>query len=261
MSRWGYVFLAVLVFTQAAVGQRMSFFGAFPSVSQTGSIGKRMAYNLYASATIDALPQRINEKNYPASALQYYLQPSLVYKVTPRVQVGVGYAYVKHDLFGLLTNENRVWVQTVLSQPIGPIQTTHRIRYEERYPLNLQNQKWAYATLLRYQVGGTLPLYDTKTRKTGFYASAFNEFFFCLTGANNGPISAKNAFYGEDWVYGGLGYNTGKLGRIELGYLFQDLIRNPAQDHRHLHLIQVSWATNFSLQGLGTWLYSPILMP
>lgn len=242
------------------VAQDWTFFGAFPAISQSGNIGKKIQYNLYLSATIDAFHRTIAEKDYPATALQYYIQPSLSYKFTPNIQAGVGYAYVKHNLFGLYVNENRLWAQVVGTHDVsalGHLKLAHRLRYEERYPLNMKTNQWSYATLFRYQVGVNLPLYDTKQKTKGFYASASNEFFLCLTGARNSPISSKNSFYSENWLYGGVGYNTGKFGKIEVGYMYQNLIRNPQQDHRYLHLVQATWAVNFDLSEIGVWLYTP----
>lgn len=240
--------------------QDWTFFGFFPAVSQSGNLGKKLQYNLYASATIDAFHETIAEKEYPATALQYYLQPSLSYKFSSWLQAGLGYAYVKHNLFGLHVNENRVWAQAVATHNVsalGRLKVSHRLRYEERYPLNMKTNQWSYATLFRYQLGINVPLYDPKMKAKGFYVSASNEAFLCLTGARNGPISSKNGFYGENWLYGGLGYATGKFGKIELGYMFQNLIRNPQQDHRYLHLIQATWAATFDLSEIGVWLYTP----
>ncbi len=240
--------------------QDWTFYGLFPAISQSGNITKKLQYNLYFSSTIDAFRQTVETKEYPATALQYYIQPSLTYKVLPNIQVGLGYAYVKHNLFGLHVNENRLWAQVVATHDVpmlGQTKLSHRLRYEERYPLNMQTSQWSYATLLRYQVGFTLPLYDPGLKTKGFYASASNEIFLCLTGAKNSPISSKNAFYGENWLYGGAGYNTGKFGKIELGYMYQNLIRNSKQDHRYLHLLQISWVGSFDLSDIGVWLYTP----
>lgn len=251
----------LLLISSLSLAQDWTFYGVFPAVSQSGSLGRKIQYNLYASATVDALKQTVEKREFPATTLQYYLQPSVSYKLSPNLQIGLGYAYVKHNLFGLHVNENRLWAQAVATHDLpvlpGRLKLSHRLRYEERYPLNIRTGQWSYATLLRYQVGVTLPFYDPKTTKKGFYASAFNEFFFCLTGAKNSPISFKNGFYGEDWVYGGVGYNTGKFGKIELGYLYQDLIRNARHDHRYLHLIQLTYAATFDLSDIGVWLYTP----
>nr|WP_293834129.1 DUF2490 domain-containing protein [uncultured Arsenicibacter sp.] len=250
------LFLCLLICTSAQA-QRWVFYGLFPQYSQTGGITKRLSYNVFASSTISAIDRTIEQKQFPATNLQIYLQPSLHYKVSPNVQVGLGYAYVKHNLFGIYENENRVWAQAVAGHALGAGRLTHRLRYEERYPLRVSTQQWSYATLFRYHVGFTLPLYDQSTQKQGLYLTVANEAFLCLTGAKNGPVSAKNAFYGEDWVSGGIGYNTGKWGKIELGYMFQDLIRNPAQDHRHLHLAQINWSTAFNFDALKIWMLTP----
>ncbi|MGF7214320.1 hypothetical protein GGR92_000460 [Spirosoma lacussanchae] len=181
--------------------------------------------------------------------------------MTKSTQLGVGYAYVKHNLFGLRVNENRIWAQVLSTHPVpqlGQLRMSHRLRYEERYPINKRTNQWSYAQLFRYQVGFNYPLYNPNAQKTGLYAAASNEMFLCLSGAKNSPISSKNAFYGEDWIYAGLGYNTGKYGKLELGYCYQNLIRNRAQDHRYLHLLQFTWATNFDLSAIGIWFYTPV---
>jgi Protein of unknown function (DUF2490) len=258
MDRLIYMGLLTIL-TWSALAQEQVFVGAMPVFSQTGTLTNRLQYNLFVSSTIDALPTTINGTTYPATNLQTLLQPSLLYKLSPNVQLGAGYNYVQHNIFGIHITENRLWAQVAINHaaPLLPGRLTHRLRYEERYPFRVTTEQWSYATLARYQVGYTLPLYDPKKSKTGLYVSASNEFFVCWKGANNGPVSAKNALYGEDWVYAGLGYNTGKLGRVELGYLYQDLIRNAKQDHRRLHLLQLSWHTNFSLRGLESWLLTP----
>ena len=240
-----------------AHAQRWVFYGLFPQYSQTGGISKRLSYNLFVSSTISAVDRTIEQKHFPATNLQLYLQPSLHYKVSPNLQLGLGYAYVKHNLFGIYENENRVWAQAVAGHSLGSGRLTHRLRYEERYPLRVSTQQWSYATLFRYHLGFTLPLYDMNKQKQGFYLSVSNEAFLCLTGAQNGPVSAKNAFYGENWAAGGIGYNTGRWGKFEVGYMFQDLIRNPAQDHRHLHLAQVNWSTAFNFDAVKMWLLTP----
>lgn len=260
LMRYVYL-LGLLCISSVGLAQNWTFFGFFPTLSQTGDLTKKVQYNLYVSATYDAVRTNIELKEYPATALQYYIQPSVSYKLTPNVQIGLGYAYVKHNLFGLRVNENRLWAQAIATHAVpqlGRLRLSHRLRYEERYPLNTRTSQWSYAQLFRYQTGFTYPLYDPKVKTKGLYATASNEMFLCLSGARNSPVSSKNAFYGEDWVYAGLGYNTGRMGKIELGYCYQNLIRNPAQEHRYLHLMQATWAMNFDLSDIGVWFYTPV---
>lgn len=50
--------------------------------------------------------------------------------------------------------------------------------------------------------------------------------------AANGPVSSRNgSILSEDWMHVGGGYNAGRT-RAELGYCFQGLVRNKAQDYR-----------------------------
>ncbi|WP_019990377.1 DUF2490 domain-containing protein [Rudanella lutea] len=249
---------ALLAINASVQAQTWTYFGLFPQYSQTGNVSKRLNYNAFISSTVDPFHKSTETKYFPTSDLQLYLQPSLHYKLTPNTQLGIGYAHVRHHLFGLYVNENRVWAQAVSSLPLGKGRLTHRLRYEERYPLNLKTKQWSYAQLFRYHVGFTLPLYNPKEQKKGPFVSVSNEAFLCLSGARNSPVSSKNAFYGENWISGGIGYNFGnQLGKLELGYNYQDLIRNKAGDHRHLHLAQITWSTNFTLENLGVWLLTP----
>ncbi|TAE21346.1 MAG: DUF2490 domain-containing protein [Cytophagales bacterium] len=258
MKRLIPVLLLLMLTTQCVYAQLWSYFGVFPQYSQTGNLTKRLTYNAFVSSTLNPFRQTTEAKYFPTSDLQYYLQPSLHYKLTPNTQLGIGYAYVKHHLFGLYVNENRVWAQATTSLPLWKGRLTHRLRYEERYPLNLKTKQWSYAQMFRYHVGFALPLYNTKERKTGPFVSVSNEAFLCLSGAKNSAVSSKNAFYGENWTYAGVGYNFGnRMGKLELGYTFQDLVRNPAKEHRHLHLAQLTWSTNFSFENLAIWFVTP----
>jgi hypothetical protein len=251
------LFLLLICFAETTFAQNFNFYGVFPMYSQTGSIDKRWLYNLTATATFLNEQQMVEQKMKPASDLQYYFQPSISYKVNPQFNIGLGYAFVKHDIFGLYENENRAFVQGTYTHFAGEKgKMTHRLRIEERFPLNLKTQLWSYATLVRYQIGFSLPLYNTKRTNRGFYLAANNEFFFYLKGAENGPVSAKNTLYAEDWVYAGLGYNTGASSRFEIGYLMQCLDRNKLHDTRNLHLLQLSWHTTVNLEELAIWYHS-----
>jgi hypothetical protein len=58
----------------------------------------------------------------------------------------------------------------------------------------------------------------------------------------------KNAVYSENWTYAGFGFNTTKAGSIEIGYLFQVLVRDPQKDLRFLNLVQIMWITSFDFK-------------
>jgi hypothetical protein len=76
-----------------------------------------------------------------------------------------------------------------------------------------------------------------------FYFNAYNEFYFTLSNPSARP---RNGFYSEDWAYLGIGYNTGKTGRVEVGPLYQTALRNRNRERRNLILFQVLWVTSFN---------------
>jgi hypothetical protein len=183
----------------------------------------------------------------------------LINKFGKHFTAGVGYGYGKHNIFGLKETENRLLAQVGYIHSVKKLNFNHRIRYEYRTPTNLQTNITDDASILRYQTYITLPFYDPKVTKKGFYLSASNEAFLYLKGANNGPVSSKNGVYelsnlSEDWVHVAGGYNLGKA-RVELGYCFQTLIRNKQLDIRYLNLAQLNVYINLNWDDLQSWWY------
>lgn len=134
---------------------------------------------------------KIGEKNFPSGHAHFIPHLLLNYKLTDKWNVGGGYAFGRHDIFGLRENENRIVLQTVYNYKIGKLTTNNRGRFEWRSPLNLQTNVRSDASIFRYQLGLNYLLYDTKKYKRGFYALASNEVFLYLKGVTNGPVSSK----------------------------------------------------------------------
>jgi hypothetical protein len=91
-------------------------------------------------------------------------------------------------------------------------------------------------------IGYMVPLQGKTLDEGEFYFNCYNEFYFSLSNPSGRP---RNAFYGENWTYGGIGYNFGKLGRLEVGPLYQAAYRDRNQDRRNLAMLQTMWVTNF----------------
>jgi hypothetical protein len=83
-----------------------------------------------------------------------------------------------------------------------------------------------------------LPLNGPSIDPGEFYFNTYNESYFSLAGI-------KNSTYSENWTYFGFGYDLGKMGRLELGYLNQIFVRNLQHDFRILNLAQILWITHF----------------
>jgi Protein of unknown function (DUF2490) len=251
-------FLILLTFHFGVIAQDLNLEGFSPNYYQTGNLKGNLGYNLNISS-ISSLSEKVGTKEFPSGQLHFVVQAMLINKFGKHFTAGVGYGYGKHNIFGLKETENRLLAQVGYIHSVKKLNFNHRIRYEYRTPTNLQTNITDDASILRYQTYITLPFYDPKVTKKGFYLSASNEAFLYLKGANNGPVSSKNGVYelsnlSEDWVHVAGGYNLGKA-RVELGYCFQTLIRNKQLDIRYLNLAQLNVYINLNWDDLQSWWY------
>ena len=239
MMRKVLVFVVIYLFGGNYYAQDLSFKGTLFALNQTGPLTKKWNYNVFVSTTLDAFSQTVNSVNYPASDLQLYVQPSLIYVHTSNLNFSGSYTYQRNNpLRSNFSNEHRLWQQVIFSIPFTIGKLTNRLRYEERFIQNRITGLYPFSSRLRYQLGYNRPLQGKSIDLNEFYLNMYNECYFSLVGA-------KNSTYSENWTYAGIGYDLGKMGRLELGYLYQVYVRNPAKDLRFLNLIQLMWVTNF----------------
>ena len=236
------LFLGFILLVNITYAQNLTFYGILPAFNQTGRISKKINYNLFFSTTIDAFDEKINNVDYPSTDLQIYFQPSVIYVYSPNLNFAGSYTYQRNSPFNEnFANEHRLWQQVIYSLPIYKGRMTNRIRFEERFVEDKKTGTYPFRTRLRYQAGFNMPLQGRTLEKNEFYLNTYNEFYFSLTGN-------KNATYSENWSYVGVGYDLGKMGRLELGYVLQISVRNTQKDLRFLNLAQVMWVTNFNFK-------------
>ncbi|MEZ4901140.1 MAG: DUF2490 domain-containing protein [Spirosomataceae bacterium] len=234
--------------------QDVILYGISPSYSQMGKFNNRLGYNLSAMSAINAVSQTIENKYFPASHTHFLLHGLLVYQLK-KWSVGGGYAFGRHNIFGLRENEHRLIGQANYQHKLGKFVITHRARYEWRQPTNLQTKVTSHANIGRYQCWITYPLYNPDKQKQGFFLSASNEAFLYFNGATNGPVSSRNgSLLSENWTHVGGGYNMGRT-RAELGYCFQALVRNRAQDYRLFNLLQINIYHTIHWNDVQYWWY------
>ena len=244
------IFLAVigLLLNLSCFSQNITFYGFIPSYSQTGLINRRFDYEFFASFTNTQFSRTIAEVYYPVKILQVYVQPSIIYKFSSNLNFAASltYNYQRNNPDAPYVKEWRPWQQVVFSHNIFTRgRLSHRVRFEQRFQDNTLTNIRTFTTRLRYQIGYMMPLQGKTLDPKEFYVNAYNEFYFSLSNAPNNP---RAAFYGENWSYIGVGYNTDKWGRIEIGPLYQAAYRDLQKDRRNLGLIQVLWVTNFDLK-------------
>lgn len=247
--------ICLLGITFYARSQNITLYGLSPSYSQMGKLAGKLGYNLNVTSAINAVSQTVEKKYFPAGHTHLLLHGLLVYQFNKKLSIGGGYAFGRHNIFGLRENEHRLIGQATYQQKIGKFVITHRGRFEWRQPTNLQTKITSQADIGRYQVWVTYPLYDPEKKKQGFYLSASNEAFFYFKGATNGPVSSRNgSLISEDWIHLGGGYNAGRS-RVEAGYCFQQLVRNKAQDYRLFNLLQLNIYHTIHWNDVQFWWY------
>jgi hypothetical protein len=239
MKRSIIVGLLVAMASISVRSQEIKFSGFLPAYSQTGKINQRLHYNIFISSTFDAFSSLQNGVFYPAKDLQWYCQPSIVFTYSKKMNVAASYTYQRNNPLDLqFSNEHRFWEQIIFTQPLILGNLNHRIRLEERLMQFRDIYHFTYGTRLRYQCSLIKPLNGKTIDAHEFYWNCYNESYFSLSGP-------KNALYSENWIYTGFGYDTGKKGRIEMGYMNQIFVRNTAHDWRVLNLLYTGWVTRF----------------
>lgn len=235
-----------IVLCDGLKAQNLEFFGIIPSLSQTGRISKRINYNFFASAAFDLTDRVIDGVYYPSKPLQLYIQPSLIYVYSAKLNFATSltYNYQRSNPDVPYFKEWRAWQQALYSHKLSMGRLTHRLRFEQRFIKNERTHKSPMTTRIRYQLGFSIPLQGIQLDPGEFYFNCYDEAYFTLT-VPAGTV--RSALYSENWAYAGIGYQTKKIGRIEVGPLLQFNVRDIEQDLRNLYLLQVTWITNFNI--------------
>ncbi len=176
-----------------------------------------------------------------ASGQQLLLRPAVNYNASRNVMLTAGYAYVRTYQYGDFPAaeafpEHRIYQQALVRQTLGRARLQHRYRLEQRW-IGVVNRPegtpqvahWRTQDRFRYMLRGDVPL------KGRWSVGAYNELFVNF-GRNLGP----NVF-DQNRAYAALGYNTGKLGRVEVGYMNQIVAQRNGRVFEFNHTVQVAF--------------------
>ena len=157
----------------------------------------------------------------------------LDYKLNPAVTISSGYGQIISYPYGTQpiahqTNENRLWQQLILKQPIGKIQVQQRYRLEQRWVDAQFKQR------IRYRAQVLLPLQKSFTdQKKGFFINMNDEVFLGFGKGIGKNILDQNRFITA------LGYQFNNDFNIQLGYLNQFVIK---ADGMHMERNHTIWS-------------------
>ena len=139
---------------------------------------------------------------------QLLIRNGFNWHINGKATATLGYGYISTD--GTFeepndeenTIEHRLYAQFVVKNSLWKIKSVHRYRFEQRFidsPTNGNDTQYRVRYLLRL----TYPINDN------WYVSAYDEVF----------INLEEPIFGQNRLYGAVGYNWTKNIRSEFGYL------------------------------------------
>ncbi|MEO9061123.1 MAG: DUF2490 domain-containing protein [Nitrosospira sp.] len=233
-----FLFFAFLIFSNDSYADDTHQFYEFRTqISLTKQVFDRWDLNIFTAENANLVDKTYGGQEPPTNVQNYFLVGP-TYKYSPNLNiVFLGYIYQgTSPVREHFVTENRIFQQIVYSTDYGFGQVTHRVRFEERFIHDKAPEQKFLGTRLRYQLGLLVPLQGDEVNNGEFYFHASNEFYFITSGASG-------AIYNENWAYAGIGYQTAKYGRVEVGPLLQRVVINQ-HDIRDFNILQFSWEHN-----------------
>jgi len=142
---------------------------------------------------------------------QLLLRTALNYHISDKAMASFGYGFISTDPTfpepdgEENISEHRIYQQFVLRNSVGKLKFSHRYRLEQRFidnPLSGNDTQHRARYFLRL----TYPLSDK------WFLTAYDEVF----------INFQNEFFGQNRLYGALGYNFSDKLSTQVGYLKND---------------------------------------
>jgi hypothetical protein len=142
---------------------------------------------------------------------QLLLRTGLNYHISDKAMATFGYGYITTDptfeepAGEENTTEHRIYQQFVLRNSLGKLKFSHRYRLEQRFidnPLSGNDTQHR----ARYFLRVTYPLSDK------WFLTAYDEVF----------INLQNDFFGQNRLFGAVGYNFSKNLSTQVGYIKND---------------------------------------
>ena len=188
-----------------------------------------------------------NQQLLPRVGINYYL--------SSQIYLTAGYCYVLTYPYGAFAAksmfpENRIWEQINFKTNAGIVEINNRLRLEQRYvnaPVLQDNGEFepgdaVYTNRARALIRLSVPFKGKTIEDGSLYASAFNEVYINF---------GKNVGYNimdQNRAYLGLGYKLPKIGRLEIGYLNQLILRADGVKVEKNHTVQISLSSSIEFR-------------
>lgn len=139
---------------------------------------------------------------------QLLLRTGLNYDISPNAMATIGYGYISTDPTFVTTSgeenisEHRIFQQFVLRNAVGKFKFGHRYRLEQRFIDHPTNGK-STEHRARYLLRVTYPIDDN------WFLTAYDEVF----------VNLQEPLFGQNRLYGAVGYKFSKQVSTQVGYL------------------------------------------
>ena len=183
---------------------------------------------------------------------QLLLRPGVNYKMKENWMLTLGYAYVKTHPYGEhpiahAFPEHRLYQQLLVKQRVGATRLQHRFRLEQRFLGRMSAgdggrpklDSWRYQNRFRHFLKAEVPI-GRKSGENPWYVAFYNELFLNIAPRHGASVFDQNR------AYGAVGYELGKAGKLEIGYMNQLLARRGGVIVESNHTLQIGFFSNLA---------------
>lgn len=189
----------------------------------------KLSINVLGVTKISITEQTIGGVLFPANFLEVYFQLQASFKLRSNIMISGFYGFQRNAPFQEnYTNEHRPGQQLIWVVSLKKNHFYQRFRAEERFIQDKSHLYYQFGTRCRYQLG------LTRDFGSSHFINLSNEIFAI-------PSGPRNAFLSENITYIGIGRKV-KKGNIEVGIVFNTIVRNSDRDLRNLLLLQLQWS-------------------
>lgn len=202
------------------------------------------------------LEAQLRRNGAVAAPQQLLLRTGLNYHFNPSVFATVGYCFVETSPYGDFPvkadfPENRIWEQLQMKSQQGRFEWVNRLRLEQRLvkspvatqadPTKFEPGDAVYTNRFRLLNRVSIPFKGTTIGDKSLYFTAYDEVLFSF-----GKNVAANAL-DQNRAYAAFGYKIPKLGRLELGYMYQTIHKADGVKRERNHTLQVGLSSNIDV--------------
>jgi len=191
------------------------------------------------------LEAQIRRNDYLIHPQQLLLRGGINYHANSNITLTVGYCFVETYPYGKLPSkstfpEDRIWEQVQIKTPLKKCEWISRFRLEQRFVKNpiykddtYKPGSAVYTNRFRLLNRFSIPLNNSTIEDKTIYISAYDELFI-----NFGKNVALNIF-DQNRAYLAIGYKIPIIGRLEIGYLNQLIVKANGIQIENNHTVQV----------------------